>query len=216
MTAGGWESDRLIAPLETPGGEGEVHIEDEDESEPVKIARDPGQPTAQQEKEHQVDHYPYRSWCRFCVMGRGIGFQHRHAQGSSVPRIGVDYFFITTGGVKKRDELTEYPEDKDVEEGRTKGELIKCVVIRDFESKVISAHCVPCKGSDEDDYVANLVIADVRWLSYTQMILKGDNEKALQALLDRVVLKLKAGFENGERVTKEEPTRYESKSNGAT
>ncbi len=33
MTAGGWESDRLIAPLETPGGEGEVHIEDEDESE---------------------------------------------------------------------------------------------------------------------------------------------------------------------------------------
>ena len=216
MTAGGWESDRLIAPLETPGGEGEVHIEDEDESEPVKIARDPGQPTAQQEKEHQVDHYPYRSWCRFCVMGRGIGFQHRHAQGSSVPRIGVDYFFITTGGVKKRDELTEYPEDKDVEEGRTNGELIKCVVIRDFESKVISAHCVPCKGSDEEDYVANLVIADVRWLGYTQMILKGDNEKALQALLDRVVLKLKAGFENGERVTKEEPTRYESKSNGAT
>ncbi len=203
MTAGGWEIDRLIAPLGTPGGEGEVHIMDEDEAEPVKIVRSPGQPTPQQEEEHRVDHYPYRSWCKWCVMGRGIGFQHRHARGSCVPRIGADYFFITTGGVKRREELTEYPEDKDVEEGRKKGELIKCILIRDFESKIIFAHCVPCKGIDEEDYVANLVTADVRWLGYTQMILKGDNEKALQALIDRVIKKLKAGFENGERVTKE-------------
>ena len=79
MTADGWEMVRLMAPLETPGGDGEVHIADEDENEPVKMAKDPGQPSAEQEKEHRVDHYPYRSWCKFCVMGRGVGFQHRRA-----------------------------------------------------------------------------------------------------------------------------------------
>ena len=216
MTDGDGEVDRLVAPLEDPGGEEEIHIKDEDEAEPVKVMKSPTQPTPQQEEEHRIDHYPYRSWCKYCAMGRGIGFQHRHGQSSRVPRIGIDYFFITAAGVKKRDELKECPEDKDVEEGRAKGELIKCVLIRDFESKIIFAHCVPCKGLDEEDYVVGLVTADIRWLGYTQMILKGDNEKALQALIARTVKKLKAGFENGERVTQEEPARYESKSNGAT
>ena len=129
MAADGWEMVRLMAPLETPGGDGEVNIEDEDENEPVKMAKDPGQPSAAQEKEHRVDHYPYRSWCKFCVMGRGIGFQHRRAPGSVVPRIGMDYFFITAGGVKKRDELNEYPDDNAVEEGRRTGKLVKCIVV---------------------------------------------------------------------------------------
>ncbi len=209
MAAGGWEMVRLMAPLETPGEDGEVNIEDEDDNEPVKMAKDPGQPSIQQEKEHRVDHYPYRSWCKFCVMGRGIGFQHRRAPGSVVPRIGMDYFFITAGGMKKRDELTkEYPDDNAVEEGRRKGELVKCILVRDFESKMVFAHCVPCKGLDEEGYVASMIIADVRWLGYTQMILKGDNETAMQALIDHVVRKLKAEFEQDgkvERVTKEEP-----------
>ncbi len=105
MATDGREMVRLMAPLETPGDHGEVHIKDEDEAEPVKMAKDPGQPTKEQEIEHRVDHYPYRSWCKFCVMGRGIGFQHRRTPGSSVPRLGVDYFFITTGGVQIRDEF---------------------------------------------------------------------------------------------------------------
>ena len=216
MTDGDGRVDRVVAPLETAGDKQEIEIQDEEESGPVKISRSPAQPTAKQEEEHRIDHYPYRSWCKFCVMGRGIGFQHRHAGVSRVPRIGIDYFFITASGVKKREELTEYPRDSDIEEGRAKGEIVKCVLIRDFESKVIFAHCVPCKGLDEDGYVVGLITADVRWLGYSEMILKADNEAAIQALLAKVVRTLKAGFENGERVSQEEPTKYESKSNGAT
>ncbi len=86
MTAGyGEEVNRIIMPLEDGGGEEGIEIEDEDEAEPVKISRSPTQPTPQQEEEHRIDHYPYRSWCIFCVMGRGLGVQHRHAPGSRVP-----------------------------------------------------------------------------------------------------------------------------------
>ena len=107
MTDGDGRVDRVVAPLETAGDKQEIEIQDEEESGPVKISRSPAQPTAKQEEEHRIDHYPYRSWCKFCVMGRGIGFQHRHAGVSRVPRIGIDYFFITASGVKKREELKE-------------------------------------------------------------------------------------------------------------
>ena len=58
MTDGDGEVDRLVAPLEDPGGEEEIHIRDEDEAEPVKVMKSPAQPTPQQEEEHRIDHYP--------------------------------------------------------------------------------------------------------------------------------------------------------------
>ena len=33
---------------------------------------DPGQPTANEYRERTTTHRPYRSWCKFCVMGRGV------------------------------------------------------------------------------------------------------------------------------------------------
>ena len=30
------------------------------------------QPTAEEILEHEVSHVPFRSWCKFCVMGKGI------------------------------------------------------------------------------------------------------------------------------------------------
>ena len=45
---------------------------------------------------------------------------------------------------------------------------------------LMRAHVVPCKGVDEDEYVMNTVVNDLAWLVYTAMIIKGDNERALQ------------------------------------
>ncbi len=97
-----------MAPLEDQDDEGVVEIQEDssEEVEPVPRARDPGQPTAGQMEELRVDHKPYRSWCKFCVMGRGLGAPHpTDASISRVPRIGMYYFFITSGGVKRRGEL---------------------------------------------------------------------------------------------------------------
>ena len=57
--------------------------------------------------EHNKTHLPYRSWCKHCVQGRGVGPQHYAAkEESSVPRIGLDYFYLTKGGVKMLKELS--------------------------------------------------------------------------------------------------------------
>ncbi len=85
------------------------------------------------------------------MMGRGLGLQHRGGSGqSSVPVVGLDYFFIISGGIKKKSELIE---DGITEEGidtaREQGEIIKCLIIRCAKFEYLTAHCVPCKGADE-------------------------------------------------------------------
>ena len=212
------EADRgdwLMGPLEVQAEATGVEIEDEQEVDPAKIAHNPRQPTELELEEHRVDHTPYRSWCKWCVMARGRGEPHCSAPGSRAPRIGIDYFYITKGGVKLRDEL-EMTRDEEIEKARTDGEIVKCVIIRCFESKAIFAHCIPCKGADEGDYVAKLVAADISWIGYCEMIIKADNEVALQALVKRVIELVKLQSDKAKRVTTEQPARYESQSNGGT
>ena len=80
--------DDLLAPLEA-GGEDEVHIEEEhnDEVEPLKMAKDPKLPSAEAVEEHRCLHIPYRAWCKWCVMGRGRGDQHRSGPEPTIPII---------------------------------------------------------------------------------------------------------------------------------
>ena len=207
-----------MAPLEEPGEEGEVRIQEDDEVEPAKIAPSPRQPSAKEEEEHRIDHANFRSWCKWCVMGRARGRQHRQGSRSAIPVVGMDYFFITTEGVRKRKELVQlgYKDDAAIEEARANGEITKCILVRCYETKCIFAHCVPCKGTDEEHYVSNLVVQDVLWLGHVKMILKADNERAVQALLEQVLRKVRLETKSAENVTKERPPAYESQSNGGT
>ncbi len=208
---------RLIAPLEDTGGEGEVNIEDGDEDvEPLKIAPSPGQPTPEQVELHRTKgHIPYRSWCKWCVMARGVGQPHLRAGESALPIVGIDYFFVTTGGVKKRDEL-EIPEDAAVDEARKEGKLLKCVLVRCWTSKNIFAHVIPCKGADEELFTAKLVAADIEWLGHTKLALKADNEAAVKALAKQVVQIIKEKRTAVENIQQEAPPAYDSQSNGGT
>ena len=98
----------MIAPTEEDVGvDEEVNVDGNgEEAERVKHATDPGAPTAAQVEDHRKTHIPFRSWCKWCVLGRGRGIQHRSSAGASaVPIIGVDYFFLTKGGVFTRREL---------------------------------------------------------------------------------------------------------------
>ena len=64
----------------------------------VKNIRDPGQPTAKEHQEHFTTHRPYRSWCKFCVMGRGVNAPHRKSDAQDdlegVPHVSMDYGFF--------------------------------------------------------------------------------------------------------------------------
>ena len=187
----------------------------------VKIAVSPKQPTDAEREEHRVTHCPYRSWCRECVEGRGLG-THRgqHVDRChSVPRVGIDYFFITNKGVQKKKDL-ELPEGEEGErkllEARRRGEIIKCIIIRCHESKALFAHVVPCKGLDEDGFVVGLVVSAVTWLGHVKLILKSDNEPALLALVKRSLEAVRFKVEAVESISDEHNVKHDSQGNGGT
>ena len=208
--------------MESVAQDGEqINVEDDPEDvEPTKMLPNPKLPPLEEIERHRIDHTPFRSWCKWCAMGRALGLQHKSQKdGSSVPRIGLDYFFITDAGVQKRDELG-IPEDEEgserVDRLRREGKIIKCILVRCWETKNIFAHVVPRKGADEEGYTASLVAADIAWIGHQKLILKTDNEASIKALMKQVMDVMRTVHPNVENVTAEHPAPYDSQSNGGT
>ena len=68
---------------------------------------------------------------------------------------GLDYFYITAGGVKCRRELAqEGTADGEAarQEERLGGSLVKCLIMRCFNGKAIFAHCIPYNGTADDNW----------------------------------------------------------------
>jgi len=212
-------SSRIFAPLENPLGEGEVSIQDESEEDAadLKHATNVASPSAEVVERHRVTHYPYRSWCKQCVMGRGVGTPHTTSTSeSSMPIVGMDYFYITKEGVKRRDELAKELSDEGEEaitKARAEGHVLQCLLVRCLQSKIVFAHVVPQKGDDEEHYCAKLAVADIEWLGHTKVIIKTDNERAIVALKHRVAKHLKE-WKSMDSVQTESPAACESQSNG--
>ncbi len=63
--------------------------------------------------------------------------------------MGVDYFYMTSKGLLRRDQL-DYPTDEEgnrqLEEDRRKGVIVKCLIVRCSVTKMVFAHVVPTKG----------------------------------------------------------------------
>ena len=96
--------------IDTEQGEDEDGVvEISEEVEPIKTAPSPTMPSAAEAEEHRVTHYPFRSWCRECVMGRGLGERRgRHRdRDHRIAIVGIDYFYITSKGLVKRDDMVE-------------------------------------------------------------------------------------------------------------
>ena len=112
-------------------------------------------------------------------------------------------------------EETDEGEEK-LSKARNDGEVVKCVIMRCSSSKIVTAHVVPCKGRDEDGYVIDTLVKDFEWLGHTKSIFKADNEASLQTVLRGVIRRCAADIKTLDQITKEEPAKYESQSNGLT
>ena len=44
---------------------------------------DPKMPSPEEIATHRIDHLPYRSWCKWCIMGRALGEQHQSSEEAS-------------------------------------------------------------------------------------------------------------------------------------
>ncbi len=217
------EGEEIIATEDLP-----VDVSGEAGVEKIKVAHDPQQPSAGEVEDHRVSHYPFARWCRECVEGKALGEQHRSRpdRKREIPIIGLDYFFITAEhGVLRKSELarvvdaansTEAEMEAAIEDARKRGALVKCLILRDSETKVIWAHVVPVKGLDEERHVLTIVCNDLKWLGHTQMIIRCDNEPALKAMAEEAILAAKARIGNLDSLSREAPEPYESQSNGMT
>ena len=193
----------------------------EAEIEPLRVAPSPKLPSPADVEEHRLTHNPYRSWCKFCVMGRGLGEKRGHHTGRvhQIPRVGVDYWYITTDGLKRRKELEEpeTPEgDAAVTQQRVDGTIMKCIVMRCYETKNVFGHVVPCKGSDEDRFVVNLIVDAVNWLGHVKIILKTDQERSLVSLAKQALQAMRVQVEGIESATLEHSQAYDSQASGGT
>ena len=131
--------------IDTEQGEDEDGVvEISEEVEPIKTAPSPTMPSAVEAEEHRVTHYPFRSWCRECVRGRVLGERRGRHQDRDRRRaiVGIDYFYITSKGLVKRDDMVE-EYALDAEGRRSCGRLVPMAAL----SRVSSYDATPPKIS---------------------------------------------------------------------
>ena len=68
-----------VAPDEQAVEVGDRNVEEVEEGEArtPAVPHDPGRPIRKEWMEHLPRHWPFRSWCRHCVCGRGFSSPHK-------------------------------------------------------------------------------------------------------------------------------------------
>ena len=181
--SGSAEGDRQGGP------DGDNPLEASEEARQQAKARDPSAPTKAQWEEHQSTHLPFRSWCPHCVAGRLDNPPHRRLpeRESTVPEVHLDYAFC-----RRQDE------DK----------VVPLRVIKHRQSRAVRCWVVPQKGA-LDVVAAEVAEQGLRDFGITgAVILKSDNEEAINALRRRVMA-LHPGA-----TLEQTPAAYEHESNG--
>ena len=170
-----------LCPVEDD--EEETHVSEE--SAPAKPLRSPSAPSRQEMLEHSLTHYPFRSWCPFCVMGKSKASNHSSTGGveeSEVPVVAFDYAFMNDRNVRHNEEDPK-PENAgtEIDDG-----VMKILVSHDSKSKSCAAIPVPQKGIDSDEWAVREALKFLDYLGYQKLIIKSDQERALGAVLKRV------------------------------
>ena len=165
------------------------------------------QPTQSEYMDHCVTHYPYRAWCKHCLEGRGREFGHEAHRGDkdsrAMPVVSFDDAFISDRGEVKT--LLDFEQAGEA--------AVKMLVIRDSRSKSVFAHIVPSKGVDEKGFSVSALVDDVKWLGYTKLTLKSDNEPAIVKLLAEALRDLR--IQGLEQALEEHSPEYDPQSNGS-
>ena len=156
-----------------------------EEERQAKVKRSPIPPSEKESEEHETTHATFRSWCEACVADRATEDSHtRSASESSVPSVAMDYRIVG------RDTATDLATILLLVQ-RPHGAVGACQVLR--------------KGPEP--YACVLTYLDTWGLG--EVLLKADNEPAIQALVDADRVK-----RDGRTMVKKSP-KYSHQSNGA-
>lgn len=141
-------------------------VEVEEMARPAQV-RAPTDPTPAEVEEHEsTGHVQYRTWCRHCVAGRGVGQQHRTREEEArsqdgLPTIACDYTHMTANGE---------------EDERAKPIL----VIKDSKTWSVAATFVDQKGPTT--YAVKYFSNFLKMLGYKRALFQSDGEHSIVAL----------------------------------
>ena len=133
---------------------------------PPKL-QDPKLPSKKEVEGHILSgHMPYRSWCTFCVMGRGKAApHHKQTREVGLPELHVDYCFMATDNKS----------------------LATILVAKETTSKMVMATVVPMKGASVEFPVKRrLGFLKEIGLENADDVLKSDQENSIMDVLNNV------------------------------
>ena len=165
-----------------------------------RVPRAPPRVSREEREAHEITHTPYRSWCHYCVRGRGRNSPHvreKEKDSLEIPRISLDYFFVSSGD--------EAASDNPI------------LVMLDESTGEKWARAVGQKGLGVDgnmDWLIKDLSEELKSWGHAggeggHIILKTDGEPAIIAVREAL-----ARYHGG-KVVQEGPPRGESQSNGA-
>ena len=157
------------------------HPCEEEEAEGQLAVRTPAQPTQAEREEHELTHFPYRSWCDHCVRGRAKDDPHRTVKGqfgeSSIPRVILDYCFLS-------EDVQQPTQDK---EGRDAGTTMTVLAMVETMCLSVWAYTVEAKGGTET-WVADQIAEDLQTIGVAEekVIVKSDQESSIVDLAKEI------------------------------
>ena len=124
-----------LEPVDPEDTEDEDNADEKGESGGMRVRPQPRMLSTQEVEAHMIHHFPFRSWCRYCVMSASRSDHHRRQAEdyNGVPVISCDYDFFT---VSRADEERQLTEAEAIAVGAT-----PILVIRNKRSKMIHADC---------------------------------------------------------------------------
>ena len=156
---------------------GSEEQEQEDEEESTKRTHrkvcSPHTPSIKEREEHELTHWPYRSWCDACVKARAVGQPHKSMTGehatSSVARVLMDYGFL-----HEEETVQEGEHGKQVE---SKVSVTVMLMLETLCSSVW-VYVIDGKGASSVDWLAQQVVDDIETvgLAKDRIITKTDQE----------------------------------------
>ena len=178
-----------------------------------RIKRAPLAPTARQRELHNLTHTRFRTWCRACASGRGRRAPHVTRGRDGEPRgheVSADFWYLR----KRQNKLVVEPEDEDevddpreptaadqaaemafagvgaAEGAEAPADFVRrpCLVLWEAKERALASFMLPCKALSNPFALRTCVrTIDEEWgLAGERVVLRGDGEPALQALLKAV------------------------------
>ena len=91
---------KILAPVmhDEPTEEQLMHdSENVQETEKSAMAPAPYTPSQEERDRHEISHWPYRAWCKFCIMGRGKNLDHARMDAElmhEIETISIDFMYL--------------------------------------------------------------------------------------------------------------------------